>query len=89
MAAARALVLAQVGMVATATDIEGDTSFGEVHARMLVVKGLDEFEASRLNCSSYERFKVVGLFRSVWEELPNFCCPQKRRRLSVWERAPG
>ena len=46
LAAARALVLAQVGMVATATDIEGDTGFGEVHERMLVVKGLDEFEAS-------------------------------------------
>jgi hypothetical protein len=46
LAAVRGVVLAQVGMVATATDIEGDTGFGEVHERMLVVKGLDEFEAS-------------------------------------------
>ena len=39
---ARALGPAQVGMVATATDAEGLAGFGEVHARLLVVEGLDE-----------------------------------------------
>jgi hypothetical protein len=46
LAAVRRVVLAQVGMVATPTDIEGYTGFGEVHERMLVVKGLDEFDAA-------------------------------------------
>ncbi len=42
LAAARALGLAQVGMVAAATDVEGLAGFGEVHARLFVVEGLDE-----------------------------------------------
>lgn len=42
LAAAWTLVFAQMGMVAAAANAEGLTGLGEVHARLLVVKGLDE-----------------------------------------------